>query len=119
MWELELILKIQCPFDFCFYPFDKQECSVKFTSYFHTNDVVNYSTWHLEDISGEIQQALEYDIKYDIISQKKDLIHKYYTCGECNYSVSGFYVKLRRKLGPAIINVFIPSLITVMIAFCR
>ena len=118
-WELELVLRIQCPFDFSFYPFDRQKCSIKFTSYVHTDDVVKYKTWQVEDISDKIQQALEYDVEYEVMSRKEELAHKYYTCKECNYSVSGFNVKLRRKLGPAIINVFIPSLITVMIAFCR
>ena len=108
-WEIELVLRIQCPFDFSYYPFDNQECSVKFASYFHTDDVIKYITWQLEDISGTIQQALEYDIKYKIISSQNDLKHKYFTCKECNYSVSGFNVKLNRKLGPAFINIYIPS----------
>ena len=119
MWELELVLRIQCPFDFSFYPFDKQECSVKFTSYVHTENVVKYKTWHLKDISDKIQQAMEYDIGYEILSKEEDLIHSYYTCERCIYSVSGFNVKLKRKLSSAIMNVFIPSLITVTIAFCR
>ena len=119
MWELELVLRIQCPFDFSFYPFDKHECIVKFTSYVHTGNVVKYKTWQLKEISDKVQQALEYDIEYEIMSEKDDLFHKYYTCDECIYSVSGFNVKLKRKLGSAIMNVFVPSLITVTIAFCR
>ena len=119
MWDLALVLRIQCPFDFSFYPFDGQDCSVKFTSFFHTDNVVKYKTWHLEDISDKVQQALGYDIEYEIISNKDDLIHKYHPCDERIYSVSGFNVKLKRNLGPAIMTIFVPSLITVIIAFCR
>ena len=118
-WELELVLRLQCPFDFSFYPFDVQLCQVKFTSYFHTDDVVRYSTRTLQDLSAKIQQSLEYNIEYKVISSEKDLVHQYFSCAECSYSVSGFCVKLRRKLSTSIINLFIPSLITVMIAFCR
>ena len=122
-WELELVLGLQCPYDFYFYPFDVQLCQVKFTSYFHTDDVVRYSTRKLQDVSDNIQQSLEYNIEYKIISSKKDLVQQYFStsakCPECSYSVSGFWVKLRRKWSTSIINIFIPSLITVMIAFCR
>ena len=118
-WELELTVGLQCPFDFGFYPFDVQLCQVKFTSYFHTDEVVRYSTRRLQDLSARIQQSLEYDIQYEIISSKDDLVHQYLSCAECKYSASGFCVKLRRRWSTSIINLFIPSLITVMIAFCR
>ena len=108
-WYLQLVLAVQCPFDFSFYPFDAQWCNVIFASHFHTDQVVQYSTWALNDDSKEIQQALKYGIQYEELPNDS-----YY-----NYSTSGFKVKLSRHLTYALTNTFIPSFITVMIAFCR
>ena len=109
-WYLQLVVGIQCPFDFSFYPFDDQWCNILLTSHFHTDQVVQYSSWALYDESKEIQQALKYRVQYEKLPDA--------SCCD-NYSTSGFKVKLTRHLANAFINTFIPSFITVMIAFCR
>ena len=108
-WYLHLVVGIQCPFDFSFYPFDVQWCNITFRSHFHTDKVVQYSSYGLYDDSKEIQQALKYGVQYEKLSDAS-----YY-----NYSTSGFNIKLTRHLRNAFINTFIPSFIIVMIAFCR
>ena len=108
-WYLELYVGIQCPFDFSFYPFDTHQCNVLFTSFFHTDEVVNYTSWNLDDESKENQHALEYDVEYNMMTDGDQ--YGYPTCG--------FTVKLKRHLEAAIINKFIPSFMIVMVAFCR
>ena len=109
-WYLELYVGIQCPFDFSFYPFDTHQCNVLFTSFFHTHEDVNYTSWDLTDDSTNIQHALKYDVGYKIIGDE-DLSDNSPTCG--------FTVKLKRHLSAAFITKFIPSFMMVMIAFCR
>ena len=111
-WYLELYVGIQCQFAFAFYPFDTHSCNVIFTSFFHTNQIVEYSSWELIDESEEIQHALKYDVEYNKIMD--DMFREV-----LNYSTCGFNVKLTRHLEAAFINKFMPSFMIVMIAFCR
>ena len=110
-WWLEIYVGIQCPFDFSFYPFDTHQCNVLFTSHFLTDQVVNYTAGDLIDDSMEIQHALKYDVEYKMERDEDSLSYNYPTCG--------FNIKLTRHLEAAFINKFIPSFMTVMIAFCR
>ena len=110
-WWLELYVKIQCPFDFSFYPFDTHHCEVLFSSHFHTDKVVKYRSSELIDDSKEVQHALKFDVEYTLISDDKYLYDNHSTCG--------FSVTLTRHLAAAFINQFIPSFMIVMIAFCR
>ena len=54
-WYMELDIGLQCPFDFAFYPFDSHTCNVSFRSFYHTYDVVWYS-------SDPLRGACIYDV---------------------------------------------------------
>ena len=115
LWWLDMILGIQCPFDFTFYPFDKQTCKAKFSSYYYPKEVVQYSAAGLKSSPNQIQHSLKYNVEYvEMTGADLALFNGYY-----NYSTCGFYINMERKLRPAIINYFLPSSIVVIIAFCR
>ena len=114
-WYMEMVLALHCKFDFKFFPFDSQSCNVRYSSKDFTVDFVNFSTWGFKDKSDEIQQTLKYDIEYKVMTDQKDLIvHNYY-----DYSACGFIIKLKRKLGLSMVNIFIPSFLIVLVAFTR
>ena len=112
----ELNVGVQCPFEFSYYPFDSHTCKVQFHDSSSTDRVVHYNS-SVDDASDDLQHALKYDIVYRNFTDKEDF-HIGYESGE-GFSACGFYIDLHRKRGPAIINVFIPSCLIVLIAFCR
>ena len=112
----ELNIGVQCPFEFSYYPFDSHTCKVQFRSSSYTDAVVNYTS-EFAVASENLQHALKYDIAYREFTDEKDLIVS--LSEEDHYSACGFYIDLRRKRGPAILNIFIPSFLIVLIAFCR
>ena len=112
----ELNIGVQCPFEFSYYPFDAHTCKVQFHSSSYTSSVVNYTS-ELKVASDNLQHALKYDIAYREFTDEKDLVVS--MSEEDHYSACGFYIDLRRKRGPAILNIFIPSFLIVLIAFCR
>ena len=115
-WWLEIIFGIQCSFDFTFYPFDEQVCSVKFQSNSFPNEVVKYSTWYITKSIYGIEHDLKYRLQFSEMTADDDLV---LFDGSYNFSSCGFYIKLDRKLTPAVLNFFVPSLLIVIITFCR
>ena len=117
-WWIELIFDVQCSFDFVYYPFDRQECGVKFSSSYLPEDMMEYSNLGLitdKNIFG-IQHPLTYEVKYTVMTSKEDRV---VITGTHNLSSCGFFINLDRKFSPAIINFFMPSSFIVIIAFCR
>ena len=112
----ELNIAVQCPFEFSYYPFDSQTCRVQFHSSSYTDGVVNYTS-KIFDESDILQHALKYEVAYREFTDEEDFYISY--SGGEQYSACGFYIDLRRKRGPAIINIFVPSFLIVLIAFCR
>lgn len=112
----ELKIAVQCPFDFSYYPFDSHTCKLQFHSASYTDDVVSYTS-ELFDASDHLQHAMKYDIAYREFTDEEDF-HVEYSAGE-TFSACGFYIDLVRKRGPATIDIFIPSFLIVLIAFCR
>ena len=118
VWYQELNIGVQCPFDFSYYPFDSHSCKVQFHSASYTDKVVHYSS-RLKDSSHHLQHAVKYDVAYREFSDEKDFYMAYSNDSSISYSACGFYIDLNRKRGPSIINIFIPSFLIVLIAFCR
>ena len=116
-WWLELVFDVQCSFDFVFYPFDKQECGVKFSSSMLPYEVIRYSVVGLQDetIFGN-QHPLKYEVKFTTMTSRKDLV---LFNGIYNHSTCGFYINLDRKFSSAVINFYLPSGFVVIISFCR
>ena len=111
-WAQTVNTKIKCQFDFTQYPFDRHLCSVIFESFFHKRDAVVYNLGELDDRRDGIQHKLKYDVNYSPIYD--DMYQDW-----SSYSRCGFHVKLTRKVTPALANKFLPSLLIIMIAFCR
>ena len=114
-WYMEMVYGLHCKFDFTYYPFDTQFCDVKLHSKDFSVEFVNYKTWGFEDKSQEIQQTLKYDIEFKVMTDQEDLVFNNYY----DYSTCGFVIKLKRKLGSSMINIFIPSFLIVLVAFTR
>ena len=115
-WWLEIIFGIQCSFDFTYYPFDEQVCSVKFQSTSFPIEVVQYSTWYLLKSVYGIEHDLKYRVEFVQMKEDQDLV---LYDGSYNWSTCGFNIKLDRKLTPAVLNFFVPSVLIVIITFCR
>ena len=113
-WWIGIIAKIQCPFDFTFYPFDKQECNLKFTSFLFPEDVVLYSSKELSKSYYGIEHVLKYSVEYTLMTAKEDLS---LFDGDHIYSACGLFIKLSRRFSPAIIKFFFPSFFIVIITF--
>ena len=114
IWWIEIIAVIQCPFDFTFYPFDKQECMVKFSSFSFPEDVVLHSSKELSKSYNGIERAFKYSVEYTIMTAKEDLS---FFDGDHIYSACGLFINLARNFSPAIINFFLPSFFIVIITF--
>ena len=112
----ELNIGVECPFEFSYYPFDSHTCMLQFHSSQYTDNVVNY-TCELTDASDHLQHALKYNIAYREFTDEEDFFVGYSATQQ--FSACGFYIDLQRKRGPAILNIFIPSFLIVLIAFCR
>lgn len=113
-WWIETIVVIQCRFDFTFYPFDKQRCSVKFTSNTFDENAVKYFSWGLSKSPYGVDYDLMYSVDYTIMTAEEDLS---FSDDTDTYSACGFFIDLERYFTPAIINHFMPSLFIVIIAF--
>lgn len=113
MWWMETIVKIQCPFDFDYFPFDVHNCKFKVTSLSSKNDTVLYVTERLVDTSTPKQKKkLPYAVQFEVFTKEEDLsIRSYSTCG--------FYIKLSRNVSSSLINVFVPSLLIVITSLFR
>ena len=113
LW-MEIIFGIKCSFDFSFYPFDKHKCYAKFSSAF-PEEAVRYLTSGLERSFYGLEQTLMYEVEYEEITQREELS---FFDGFHNWSACGFYIHLDRKVSPALINFFMPSVFIVIITFC-
>ena len=108
-WWLKADLGIQCRFDFSYYPFDIQVCTVKFSSTNLRDTSVTYETSSLDvefDAKFTVQHALPYEIEYEVLTDPKELNLKY---GGGSYSISGFKMKLQRRKSSFVANFFFPS----------
>ena len=115
-WHMEFNIGVECPFDFAYYPFDSHSCQVKFQSHSYEDSVVRYTSGNLTDSSLEIQPALKYHVAYDLMTDKEDL---QIITDDASFSTCGFYIYIDRKRVPAVLSVFIPSFLIVLITFCR
>ena len=76
LWDQELNIGVQCPFDFSYYPFDSHSCMVQFHSKSYTDKVVQYSCTIIDE-SHHLQHALKYDVEYRNFTNKEDFYIAY------------------------------------------
>ena len=112
---MEISVGVRCSLDLTLYPFDRHECKVKFSSSSFPLEVVRYYTSGLSKSRLGIEHPLKYHVGYTEMTQEKDFL---FVGTHSNWSTCGFYVKLDRKLSPAIINFLVPSMLIVIISFC-
>ena len=114
-WWLKADLGIQCRFDFSYYPFDSQACTLKLSSMDLRDTVVKYVTSSLDrEYGANMQHELAYEIEYELLTDPKDLTVDY---GGGSYSISGFMMTLKRRKSSFVANFFFPSFLIVLTAF--
>ena len=114
-WWLKADLGIQCGFDFRYYPFDSQMCTVKLSSTNLRDNVVKYVTSSINtEYGAHMQPELAYEIEYELLNDPKDLTAKYISG---SYSISGFKIILHRRKFLFVANFFIPSFLIVLTSF--
>ena len=114
VWWIEITAGIQCYFDFSFYPFDHQECTVRFSSNSFPLDIVSYSALGLEKSNYGIEHDLHYSVEYKVLTDERDLS---FFGGNYYYASCGFVILLDRNISQAMINMLLPSAFIVIIGF--
>ena len=115
-WWLESNFGLKCTFDFTFYPFDQHECRFKLSSSSFPVGIVNYSSNGVVKSRYGMEHPIKYDVGYTEMTTPEDLN---FVGGNYNWSTCGFYIKLDRKWSTNIINFYLPSMLIVIITFCR
>ncbi|KAL3865501.1 hypothetical protein ACJMK2_042889 [Sinanodonta woodiana] len=134
LWEPPAIYKSYCPINVEFFPFDQQECFMKFGSWTYDGHEVDlqhkcaYKTDVITKESGEmvITQGIdlrEYyrNVEWDIINVTARRNEKFYPCCNLPYPDIMFNVTLRRRTLFYTINLIMPciaiSALTVLVFY--
>merc|ERR1712203_535710 len=112
-WNPPAIYKSYCGIDVEFFPFDEQECWMKFGSW--TYDGFMLDLRHMNQLPTNDSIGIAMDLRDFYISTEWDVMlvpairnEKYYPCCEEPYPDIIFYVHLRRKSLFYTVNVIIP-----------
>ena len=124
-WEPPAIFKSYCKIDVEYFPFDQQDCTLKFGSWTYDGfqvDVKHF--WHskheLKDPEALVDPGIDLktyypSIEWDImnVSAKKNIIR--YPCCDEPYPDVSFYIRMRRKTLFYTINLIIPCISITML----
>lgn len=112
-WNPPAIYKSYCGIDVEFFPFDEQECRMKFGSW--TYDGFMLDLRHMNQLPSNNSIAIAMDLRDFYISTEWDVMEvpairneKYYPCCEEPYPDIIFTIKLRRKTLFYTVNLIIP-----------
>ncbi|KAK2160316.1 hypothetical protein LSH36_136g05041 [Paralvinella palmiformis] len=116
-WEPPSIFKSQCDINVEFFPFDEQNCHMKFGSWTYDGDKVDLR--HIEkdprtNATDLIPSAINLDeyypsVEFDIMSVPAKKNIKYYPCCTEPYPDVTFNITIRRKTLYYTINLIIPT----------
>ncbi|XP_046582869.1 neuronal acetylcholine receptor subunit beta-3-like [Haliotis rubra] len=95
LWMPQAILRSSCLFDTLYFPFDSQQCSLKFGSWTYNGAKLNidFVAEHDMDVSDFVPSN-----EWDIVENKAVRNVKYYTCCPEPYPDLTFSLKLKRKV---------------------
>ncbi|XP_076350483.1 acetylcholine receptor subunit alpha-L1-like isoform X3 [Tachypleus tridentatus] len=113
VWNPPAIYKSSCLIDVQYFPFDRQECQMKFGSW--TYDGYQVDLRHLEEVENTSLVPLGIDlskfylsVEWDIMSVPAKRREKYYACCNEPYPDITFNITLRRKTLFYTVNLIIP-----------
>ena len=107
-----VILTISCNMDFKNYPLDSQECVFRSGSYNYDNRYVNCSS-KLDFDVNEHQRHLQYNIEYIDLP----LSYRINNYGRNEWAVCGFGIKLERGKSQIMFQVYLPSILVVIVSW--
>lgn len=112
-WNPPAIYKSYCGIDVEFFPFDEQECFMKFGSW--TYDGLMVDLRHMNQVPANNNIPVAMDLRDFYISTEWDVMavpgvrnEKFYPCCEEPYPDIHFYIHLRRKTLFYVVNLIIP-----------
>ncbi|XP_022243260.1 acetylcholine receptor subunit alpha-like 1 isoform X1 [Limulus polyphemus] len=113
VWNPPAIYKSSCQIDVQYFPFDRQECHMKFGSWSHDGYKVDLK--HLKEIENSSLVPLGIDlsefylsVEWDIMSVPAKRKEKFYACCAEPYPDITFNITLRRKTLFYTVNLIIP-----------
>ena len=114
----ELTVKFYCPMRFQKYPLDHQFCLFQLGSFIHNDSAMNFYLKRLSfQNSTQFKQnsvVLDYDISiFNLSEENRNHYHPVYG----NYTLTGFEMKMQRKISKYVINYYIPSGIFVIVSW--
>ena len=108
MWSRPGIIMSTCTFNLEDFPYDQQECYLKFGSWSYNSKKLNLSFW---DTAIDIANYQRHQ-GWELISTDYKLNEDYYSCCPDPYQDIIFHVTLRRNPDYYIINIIIPTFAT-------
>ena len=108
LWSRPGMIKSTCTFDLTSFPYDEQNCYLKFGSWSYHGDELNLDPGTPPIDISELQQNQEWDLVN--FSYQKNT--KYYTCCPEPYPDVTFNITLRRRPGYYNTNILLPAFAT-------
>ncbi|XP_077998372.1 neuronal acetylcholine receptor subunit alpha-10-like [Glandiceps talaboti] len=107
LWSRPTVLKSTCKIDIKYFPFDKQQCRLKFGSWTYTGELINLNKHADEpDLSNLVENE-----QWDLVYAKTTRHSKKYVCCPDNYHDVTFLVGLQRKPLYYIYNLIMPCVL--------
>lgn len=107
-WSRPGLISSTCIFDLDLFPFDVQNCYLKFGSWVYNKQYLNLSIYS-ESIDFDNYQQHD---GWEIISNRTEYTEKKYSCCLDLYPDIKFYFTLKRKAGFYNINIIVPTFAT-------
>ncbi|XP_071945609.1 neuronal acetylcholine receptor subunit alpha-9-like isoform X2 [Antedon mediterranea] len=107
LWSKPTLVRSVCKIDIKYFPFDMQECKMKFGSWTYTSYEMNLlKKKQLPDMSGYIQNE-QWDLKYTVA--RRNIVR--YPCCSYTYPDVTYYFGLKRKPLYYIYNLLMPCML--------
>ena len=108
LWSRPGMIRSTCSFDLTNFPYDEQQCSLKFGSWSYHGNEVNLNPGDTPVDISELQQNQE----WDLVNYSFEKNIKYYTCCPDPYPDVTFNITLRRRPGYYNTNILLPAFAT-------
>jgi len=110
-YELGVRVKISCQMNFDDYPLDAHTCQFQVGSYYDTNLTVTCKSHFM--YTGKRQRSLQYDITIEQLPDKYQIVKLH----SGHYAACGFQIRLERKQMQYIVQVYLPSVMFVIVSW--
>ena len=105
LWPRPLILQSNCPIDVLYFPFDIQNCSLKFSSWAYNSQQVKIMTTSGIHLSSYIKST-----EWDMVQAQALIQYSSFEEGEGGYSFVQFQFRIQRKALYYIVNLIMPCI---------